>query len=152
MYHYRRELLAPVQNRPGRLEGNTYLDNVVRSARLDGQGILVKPFVGTRGLALGPGMIHVEEVRNAVLHEGCEPGALHGSGTQATTQLHIEVDWVVAMTHGAHQQTSELASGVEEGLALGNGNLVAKRPGEFLKSADQTLVGALRALLGEGGL
>lgn len=92
------------------------------------------------------------DVRNVILHDDSETGAVHSRIDEATLQLEVEVDRVGSSVHAAEKQADKVAGRLEDGTSLRDGDAVRKGPRELLQGADEALIRALRTVLGKGRL
>lgn len=134
--------------------GQTHIKNILRDARLGRNRVLVNPRAGILRLVVQAHLClaHLDQERNVVLLKNGEPLAFHDRGNNTSEKLMVEVDWVIVSRNGSEKQTDQLEAGLVHGTTLRDGDEVSGEPGELAKSADEALVGALGALLGERGL
>lgn len=97
-------------------------------------------------------LTHLDQERNVVLLKSGKPLAFHGRGNNTSEKLVVEVDRVIISGNGPRKQTDQLEAGLVHGTTLSDGDEVGGEPGKLAESADEALVGALGALLGERGL
>lgn len=134
--------------------GYTHIENILRDARLDCNSVLVNPRARILRLVVHAHicLTHLDKERNVVLLKNSEALAFHDRGNNTSEKLVVEIDRVVVSGNGSNEETDQLEAGLVHGTTLGNGDEVRGEPGELAKSADEALVRALGALLGERGL
>jgi hypothetical protein len=134
-------------------EAKTYLEQIQRDALLGAQRVHVHPAVREARLveALLLVVAPARELRDVVLLHDAEAGAQHGRHAQALEQLRAERR-VALVADRLLQQPDQLLGGLEHGVALPQRDAVRHVPRQLLERRDHALVGALRAVLAEGGL
>jgi len=132
----------------------SYVNDIERRPGSGRQRVLVAPGIGLLGLAeialivLGD----VEHVRDIVLHQGREARAREGRVGQTRLKLRREVDRVAVPIDLVGENLEEPLCGDVHSISLAEGDTVGHEPRKLLESADEALVGTLRAVLGVGRL
>lgn len=97
-------------------------------------------------------LFHLDEPSNVVFHHGSESWAVHGSADQTSLKLARQIKLVVLPQYTACKEAEKLAGRLINSTTLRDGDAVGEAPRQLLQGADEALVRALRALLGEWGL
>lgn len=67
-------------------------------------------------------------------------------------ELSVKIEGIVTLVDSSAKEPNKLTGGLEQRSPLGDGDAVCEGPRELLEGADEALVRALGALLGEGRL
>lgn len=99
-----------------------------------------------------PFLGQADDVGDAVLHGDGESVAKHTRSPQAPVQLLSQDALMLSLLQSPLETTDETDTGLEDGMALADGNSVRSVPGELPQGADHGLVRTLGAIFGERGL
>ena len=129
----------------------TYLEHIVRDARLGANAVLVTPAAGKARLVEFALLVfgHACYASNIVLHQWCEARALHGSTDQSRKELIVQVDYIILLLDASREQPHQLTGCCEGCTSLADGDAIGGIPRKLFQSADQALVRPLGAVSGK---